>query len=192
MNYCPNCGTKLKPELSYCPSCGSVYKEASDMAFGETNDPEEKISGSYEEASKALDEEAEYRKTDSRSDAFAGSTGQKSSSGHYENRTQSFTRDHEPNYGTGYMETAPKTNVYGIVSLVCGIVGIPLFFLFLIPNILAIVFGIMGLVFAKNNLSGKGTSIAGIILGCIMILFFILIIVAAVSFFSFTSVMNLL
>lgn len=190
MNYCPNCGSRLKTELTYCTSCGFVYREGTAAGFGDSADPEEKISGSYEEAARALDEEAETRKGSS--DPFSGRSGSDPSSNSFESKTRSFHRESEPNYGTGYMETAPKTNVYGIVSLVCGIVGIPLFFMLLIPNILAIVFGIMGLVFAKNNISTKGTSIAGIVLGSIVILFFLLAVILAASLFTFAGAVKVL
>jgi len=53
-----------------------------------------------------------------------------------------------------------------IASLVLGILSIPMCFLFL-PAILAIVFGFVGLGQIKNRpgQSGRGLSIAGIILG---------------------------
>ena len=85
------------------------------------------------------------------------------------------------------METAPKTNVYGILSLVCGILGFPLFFLLLIPNILAVIFGILGLIFAKNNVSSRVTSIIGLCLGIISILLFILAVVFSVAVFSLAA-----
>lgn len=60
------------------------------------------------------------------------------------------------------------SNNWAISSLVCGILGIPLFCLLGIPALLAIIFGIVALnkVPADPNIqSGKGLAIAGIILG---------------------------
>ncbi len=59
-------------------------------------------------------------------------------------------------------------------SLVLGIVGIPLCFLFL-PSILAVIFGIIGLSQIKSNpgQSGRGKAIAGLFLGGISLVFII-------------------
>jgi general secretion pathway protein G len=65
-----------------------------------------------------------------------------------------------------------KTSKSAIWSLVLGIIGIPLFFL-LIPEVLAIVFGIIALVNIKKSvgaLKGTGLAIAGLILGGLMIM----------------------
>lgn len=167
MNFCPNCGSNIENGMNFCPNCGYVFKEYKAPDQNEMDNPFENVSGSYKKAASALEEELEQT-------------------------SREYSRASEPDYSSGYLETAPKTNIYGIISLVCGIVGIPLFFLLLIPNILAIVFGIIGLNFAKNNISGKGTSIAGIILGCIMICVFILIIVISVLFFSIVDLPGIL
>ena len=209
MNFCPNCGSKLKDDLSFCASCGYVFQEYKAPDYSGMDNPFENVSGSYKSAASALDQEAEEaahknpfeyeRSEEARKDTYQEHTG--SSCRQYENKTagfaserarQDYSRASEPNYGTGYMDTAPKTNIYGLISLICGIAGIPLFFLLLIPNILAIVFGIIGLNYAKNNLTGKGTSIAGIILGCIMIAVFVLIIVISVLFFSVVNLPGIL
>ncbi len=176
MNFCPNCGTKLTDGINYCPSCGFVFPETNRTGFA----GEENVSSSYEKASSALNEEAENtaRERTEQSTRYSYSdTGNRGTGSSFSGRTGQ-------NYNNGYMETAPKTNVYGILSLVCGILGFPLFFLLLIPNILAVVFGILGLVFAKNHVSSKVTSIIGLILGIVSILLFILGVLFSVAIFS--------
>jgi uncharacterized protein DUF4190 len=85
----------------------------------------------------------------------------------------------DPNYQQGGYDPnmqqmqMKRTNGMGIAALVVGIIGI--FFLQIILGPLAIIFGAVGMGFAnKNNGSGKGLAIAGLILGCVdLLLFFI-------------------
>jgi hypothetical protein len=64
-------------------------------------------------------------------------------------------------------QPVPQGNPSAVVSLVCGILGcIPL-----ITGLLAVIFGIVGLNKARNPyVSGKGMSIAGLILGVISLI----------------------
>ena len=57
-----------------------------------------------------------------------------------------------------------------IASLVLGLVGLPLCFIF-IPSLLAVIFGFVGLSQIKNEppQKGRGMAIAGIILGVAML-----------------------
>ena len=177
MNFCPNCGYKLTDGINYCPSCGFVFPETNKTGSAQT----ENVSSSYEEAASALNEEVKNTSREG--------TGQSTGYSYSENESRgtSYSGGTGGNYNTGYMETAPKTNVYGILSLVCGILGFPLFFLLLIPNILAVIFGILGLIFAKNNVSSRVTSIIGLCLGIISILLFILAVVFSVAVFSLAA-----
>jgi hypothetical protein len=65
-----------------------------------------------------------------------------------------------------------------IASLVLGIVGIPLCFLF-IPSLLAVIFGAVALNQIKSdpNQSGRGRAIAGIILGSVALALIVLALV---------------
>ncbi|NEB78843.1 DUF4190 domain-containing protein [Streptomyces sp. SID14478] len=73
-----------------------------------------------------------------------------------------------------------RTNGLAIAGLVCGIVG--LFFLSIILGPLAIIFGSVGL---RQKAGGGGMAKAGIILGVIdVILFIVVMIVAASNGFS--------
>lgn len=74
-----------------------------------------------------------------------------------------------------------------IASLVLGLVGLPLCFLF-IPSLLAIIFGFVGISQIKNDVTqtGRGLAIAGIILGVIMIGFMIVAIVFGNTEFTVT------
>ncbi len=65
-----------------------------------------------------------------------------------------------------------------IASMVLGIVGVPLCFLF-IPSILALIFGFVGLNQIKANpmQKGRGMAIAGIVLGAVVLALLILALV---------------
>lgn len=72
-----------------------------------------------------------------------------------------------------------------IASLVLGIVGIPLCFIF-IPSLLAVIFGGVALNQIKNDpgQSGKGRAIAGIIMGGVALLLVVLLLVLGESDFT--------
>lgn len=76
-----------------------------------------------------------------------------------------------------------KSNAWATWSLVLGIIAIPLFVL-IIPEILAIIFGIIALVNiskSKDKLKGKGPAIAGIILGGFAFILLMISIIAAIA-----------
>jgi hypothetical protein len=83
---------------------------------------------------------------------------------------------------------APKTNGMAVASLVLGLVGLPLCFLF-VPSILAVVFGIVGLNQIKNDpmQTGRGLAIAGLILGAVMLVLMVLALVFGDTEFTFDS-----
>ena len=62
-------------------------------------------------------------------------------------------------------------------SLVLGLIGIPLCFLF-IPSLLAVIFGAVGLSQIKQdpNQSGSGKAIAGIVLGGVALVLIVLVV----------------
>ena len=66
-----------------------------------------------------------------------------------------------------------------VVSLVLGLVGLPLCFLF-VPSLLAAVFGIVGLNQIKRDptQSGRGLAIAGLILGAVMLVLVVFVLLA--------------
>lgn len=65
-----------------------------------------------------------------------------------------------------------------IASLVLGLVGLPLCFLFL-PSVLAVVFGFVGLNQIKQDPTqrGRGMAIAGIVLGVSILVLVLLVVV---------------
>jgi hypothetical protein len=73
-----------------------------------------------------------------------------------------------------------------IASLVLGLVGLPLCFLF-IPSVLAIIFGFVGLGQIKNDpgQQGRGLAIAGIVLGIVMIALVLLVFALGDADFTF-------
>lgn len=82
----------------------------------------------------------------------------------------------QPGYGPGY--SAPnRNNGMSIASLVLGIVGIPLCFLF-VPSVLAVIFGAVALNQIGNDpgQSGRGRAIAGIVLGVVALVLVVFVI----------------
>lgn len=75
-----------------------------------------------------------------------------------------------------------------VASLVLGLVGLPLCFLF-VPSLLAVIFGIVGLNQIKSDptQSGRGLAIAGLILGAVMLVLVVLALVVADTEFSFET-----
>lgn len=75
-----------------------------------------------------------------------------------------------------------------IASLVLGLVGVPLCFIF-IPSLLGVIFGFVGLNQIKNDPTqkGRGLAIAGIVLGFAMIALFVLALVFGDTEFTFES-----
>ena len=79
--------------------------------------------------------------------------------------------------GTGNTMAPPQSNGFAIAALVCGIVG--LFIANFILGPLAIIFGGIGLSRANRGARGRGMALAGIILGVIAIVLFIILLAAA-------------
>ncbi|WPO87304.1 DUF4190 domain-containing protein [Herbiconiux sp. KACC 21604] len=79
----------------------------------------------------------------------------------------------QPNPGYTPAATGPKTNVLAIVSLVISILGF---------NVIAIILGAIALnQIKKTGESGRGLAIAGIIIGAISIVIWIIAIIAIVA-----------
>lgn len=91
-----------------------------------------------------------------------------------------------PPYG-GPPQPQSKPSGMAIASLVLGIIGVPMF-CFVLPSLLAVVFGGVGLRQCSKNpvYSGKGMAIAGLVLGLLTLLGFVLLLVAFDSFDSDT------
>lgn len=62
-----------------------------------------------------------------------------------------------------------------IASLVLGLAGVPLCFLF-VPSVLAVIFGFVGLnqIKTDSGQQGRGLAIAGIVLGFVMLAFIVI------------------
>jgi hypothetical protein len=72
-----------------------------------------------------------------------------------------------------------------VASLVLGIVGLFLFVFFIIPNVLAVVFGFVALSQigrSGGTQSGRGLAIAGLVTAGVGILFFILLVANSGNF----------
>jgi hypothetical protein len=70
-------------------------------------------------------------------------------------------------------------------SLVLGLIGIPLCFLF-IPSLLAVIFGAVGLSQIKQDpaQSGSGKAIAGIVLGSVVLVLIVLAVILSSADFA--------
>lgn len=76
--------------------------------------------------------------------------------------------------GPGPMAPAKKTNGLAVAALVLGIVGVPLFWLWEIPPILALIFGLVSysqIRKSEGRQGGEGMAITGIVLGALVIIF---------------------
>lgn len=93
-----------------------------------------------------------------------------------------------PGYGAGVPPRPAKNNGMAVASLVLGLVGLPLCFLF-IPSLLAVIFGIVGLNQIKSDpsQSGRGLAIAGLTLGAVMIALVVLAIAFGDTSFTFDT-----
>lgn len=86
-----------------------------------------------------------------------------------------------PGYGPqgGYPQPQQRSNGLAIASLVCGIIGLLIFWFVLSP--LAIIFGGIGLSRANRGASHKGLAMAGLILGIVGLLGYIILVAVVVQ-----------
>lgn len=99
-----------------------------------------------------------------------------------------------PIYGGQYVPASRPTSGLAITSLICGIAGVVLFWLFLpmLASIVAVITGHMALrqIQADPSLGGRGMAIAGVIMGYVMSAFLVLSIaitlISIVFFGAFT------
>jgi hypothetical protein len=81
--------------------------------------------------------------------------------------------------GYGYPQQPTTTNAFAIASLACSIV---LSWLFGLGGILAVVFGTIALrTIAQNGERGRGLAIAGIIIGSIAIVFWLIVLIVGIA-----------
>jgi Domain of unknown function (DUF4190) len=82
-----------------------------------------------------------------------------------------------PYYQPGYQQRR-RTNGLSVASMVCGICG----FMYLVPAVLGIIFGIIALrQINRDGNDGKGMAIAGIITGSLWLIGFVVLIVAIIT-----------
>lgn len=87
----------------------------------------------------------------------------------------------QPGYGPqgGYQAARPR-NGFSIAALVCAIAQV-LFFLLPLFALLAIIFGAIGVSKARRlGGAGRGMGLTGLILGCVGMVFFVLVIIGTV------------
>ena len=173
MKICSNCGKECNDEIKFCMFCGNPFPAAEDVIT-----PEEPAAEEYTEPSQVQEYHQENQQQYQQQ-----STEQK-----YEYRQQNSEQQYQQqNAGTQYEQyggqqygAAPRygqyaaqpqtgaTNGFAIAALILGIIGITFVLnILLIPSILAIIFGAVGLGKAKKTGTGRGMSIAGLVLGII-------------------------
>ena len=93
-----------------------------------------------------------------------------------------------PGYFVPGYSQPPANNGMATASLVLGIIAIPLCFL-MIPSILAVVFGGIGLNRVKQDprVGGRGKAIAGLVLGLVALAFMVFVFLLGDTEFSFES-----
>ena len=166
MKECKYCGSQMEDSAKFCRNCGNAVQDEYGSGYGDS-----------------------------------GNQTYQQSYGH--NYQQPYGQAYQPYgqmQDQGYYPQAPyqerKTNGFAVASLVLGIIGIftgylgAAFFaasafpamsffaafgiLFFIPNGLAIILGIAGISRTKDPaVSGKGLAIAGLVLGCVFLLIWI-------------------
>lgn len=84
--------------------------------------------------------------------------------------------------GYGYPQ-APQGNGMAVAGLVCGIIGLLIFWFILGP--LAIIFGGIGLSRANKGAPHRGMAIAGVVLGIIAVIGYLILVAVLINDHSF-------
>lgn len=95
-----------------------------------------------------------------------------------------------PQDGPGYPSAIRPKDGFATASMVLGIVGVVLSFcvIGIIPAIIGLILGIISKVrIRRDNLSGGGMALAGIILSAVAIVIFVIIVILAVAFYKSPS-----
>ena len=154
MKYCEYCGRELQEGQKFCASCGAPTQETR-QGGAETQQP----GGAYQQTQQQTYGQQSY--------------GQQQPYGQYQQQPYD---QHQQPYGYAYPgQDTRKTSGFAIAALVCSLVGLLFFGIILEP--LAIIFGAVGLNQCNKQpgqFKGKGLAIAGLVLGIILLLLFIL------------------
>ena len=95
----------------------------------------------------------------------------------------------EDNFETTERKTGQ--NGFAIASLVMSLVAVPFGFILLIPSILAIIFGIVGISKSSAAGSGRAMSVAGLIIGAVAAILWIALMAIGISLLGVViSIMN--
>lgn len=214
MKYCPNCGSDLTEGAKFCPACGymiSEYRAASEPLPEKEIFPEpgskktedfgfevksEKYDPFNSDAAPRYSDYASSNPFDSESssaeegsseyDSAAGSSTGTYGAGYAESSSETRSYDSYSSSYSSERSITSETNGYAIAALVLGIIALLFDVLLFIPSILAVIFGVIGLKRSEETGTGRGMSIAGIVLGIIAFSIYLVIIICA---FVFTGVL---
>jgi len=153
---CPKCGNQIGDTVKFCPLCGAaaaVAESAEDTGKVLTAAA---VAESAEDTEEVIAVEAESADTEAPEILSAEEAS-------------------EPQEKTG-------TNGFAMASIIAAIVAVPCNYLFLIPSILAIIFGIIGIIKASATGLGRGLAIAGLIIGNIAARLWIALFAGSIAF----------
>ncbi len=154
MKICSNCGKECADEIRFCMFCGNPFPADTDFVTPENR---------REEAPEQ--------------ESYAGYSEQQQYSQQYDGQQYNEQYDGQQYGGQQYAPPAQKqSNGFAVAALVLGIVGMIPFFYFFVIQILAIVFGAVGISKAKKTGTGRGMAIAGLVLGIVAIVIIIIIV----------------
>ena len=166
---CPKCGNQIGDTVKFCPLCGAAaaltetVEDTGEVITVEAADPEAPEILLEGVAAVEPDPGAEGTGPSSQENTFT------------EAGTDDTEEASEPQEKTG-------TNGFAIASIIAAIVAVPCNYIFLIPSILAIIFGIIGITKASAAGRGRGLSIAGLIIGNIAALLWIALFAGSIAF----------
>ena len=165
--YCRHCGSFVQDEDLICKNCGALTEYGEKVSRHEALPPQPKASAVNPDGSLNMDVYREERKSHPDNDAFFGPAP----SGIPGNPGNPGIPGNPGNPGGGYyyappsgprpQEEAPRSNGMAVAGLVCSFLFWPL----------GIVFSAIGLARSKDTRSGKGMSVAGLIISVIMMFF---------------------
>lgn len=148
---CPKCGTFVEDNAKFCDECGVSLSNVLSQAVLNETPPREEP------------------KINMYNDYHMG------------DRAYAFVKGVAQNSTTSVVTQSSGSKVLGILSLICGILSIITFGCWFLPEIVAIICGVLSKdINGKKTKLGKAGFICGIV-GCVMLIIFILIVIFAVG-----------
>lgn len=173
--YCSQCGSEQEPQSRFCTNCGTMLGnegQSEVIADAQPTVNMEPIAGESSQEGVRLTKDPQFQ---------AGNT--------VPSYTEIPTEVVEAGKPQQYyqQQTAPAPQAAGngnigfsIASMVCGILSIVCCCLSVISGIFALAAIVLGIISLYNKYDGRGMAIAGIVLGAVFLVFYILLIALGV------------